>query len=69
MKGPGFVHCNFVFLMIYDCLSLQLSTIADSIDHVFPVKGGFYALRGTIDSVSWIFWNAVKGALSCINKT
>lgn len=54
-ERPGFVHCNFVFLMIYDCLSLQLSTIADSIDHVFPVKGGFYALRGTIDSVSWIF--------------
>ncbi|KAL2303009.1 hypothetical protein Nmel_010467 [Mimus melanotis] len=29
----------------------ELSTIADSIDHVFPVKGGFYALRGTIDSI------------------
>uniref|UniRef100_A0A8C4W679 VWFA domain-containing protein n=1 Tax=Gopherus evgoodei TaxID=1825980 RepID=A0A8C4W679_9SAUR len=29
----------------------ELSTIADSIDHVFPVTGGFYALRGTIDSI------------------
>ncbi|XP_015267829.1 PREDICTED: anthrax toxin receptor 1-like, partial [Gekko japonicus] len=32
-----------------------LSTIADSIDHVFPVTGGFYALRGTIDSNFLLF--------------
>ncbi|NWV75797.1 ANTR1 protein, partial [Dasyornis broadbenti] len=36
---------------VKDFNETQLSTIADSIDHVFPVKGGFYALRGTIDSI------------------
>lgn len=29
----------------------QLSTIADSKDHVFPVNDGFNALQGVIDSV------------------
>lgn len=29
----------------------QLSTIADSKDHVFPVNDGFEALQGIIDSV------------------
>ncbi|XP_025028188.1 anthrax toxin receptor 1 [Python bivittatus] len=36
---------------VKDFNETQLSTIADSIDHVFPVAGGFYALRGTIDSI------------------
>ncbi|NWX37972.1 ANTR1 protein, partial [Notiomystis cincta] len=36
---------------VKDFNETQLSTIADSIDHVFPVKGGFYALRGIIDSI------------------
>ncbi|XP_019358083.1 PREDICTED: anthrax toxin receptor-like [Gavialis gangeticus] len=36
---------------VKDFNETQLSTIADSIDHVFPVTGGFYALRGTIDSI------------------
>lgn len=30
---------------------LQLSTIADSKDHVFPVHDGFEALQSVIDSV------------------
>uniref|UniRef100_A0AAY5K4Y2 Anthrax toxin receptor 1 n=1 Tax=Esox lucius TaxID=8010 RepID=A0AAY5K4Y2_ESOLU len=29
----------------------QLATIADTLDHVFPVWGGFQALRGIIDSI------------------
>ncbi|XP_060943433.1 anthrax toxin receptor 1 [Limanda limanda] len=29
----------------------QLATIADTVDHVFPVWGGFQALRGIIDSI------------------
>ncbi|CAL8302749.1 unnamed protein product [Lota lota] len=29
----------------------QLATIADTIEHVFPVLGGFQALRGVIDSI------------------
>uniref|UniRef100_W5L037 Anthrax toxin receptor 1 n=1 Tax=Astyanax mexicanus TaxID=7994 RepID=W5L037_ASTMX len=29
----------------------QLATIADTIEHVFPVVGGFQALRGMIDSI------------------
>nr|AND62513.1 anthrax toxin receptor 1d [Oryzias sinensis] len=29
----------------------QLATIADSMEHVFPVWGGFQALRGIIDSI------------------
>uniref|UniRef100_A0A8B9IYV0 Anthrax toxin receptor 1 n=1 Tax=Amazona collaria TaxID=241587 RepID=A0A8B9IYV0_9PSIT len=36
---------------VKDFNETQLSTIADSINHVFPVTGGFYALRGTIDSI------------------
>lgn len=33
------------------CTLLQLATIADTVEHVFPVWGGFQALRGIIDSV------------------
>ncbi|XP_034057692.1 anthrax toxin receptor 1 isoform X1 [Gymnodraco acuticeps] len=29
----------------------QLATIADTVEHVFPVTGGFQALRGIIDSI------------------
>uniref|UniRef100_A0A671YM29 Anthrax toxin receptor 1 n=1 Tax=Sparus aurata TaxID=8175 RepID=A0A671YM29_SPAAU len=29
----------------------QLATIADTMEHVFPVWGGFHALRGIIDSI------------------
>ncbi|KAG7236364.1 hypothetical protein INR49_001061 [Caranx melampygus] len=29
----------------------QLATIADTVEHVFPVWGGFQALRGIIDSI------------------
>ncbi|CAB1343365.1 unnamed protein product [Coregonus sp. 'balchen'] len=29
----------------------QLATIADTLEHVFPVWGGFQALRGIIDSI------------------
>uniref|UniRef100_A0A8C8I510 VWFA domain-containing protein n=1 Tax=Oncorhynchus tshawytscha TaxID=74940 RepID=A0A8C8I510_ONCTS len=29
----------------------ELATIADTIEHVFPVMGGFVALRGVIDSI------------------
>ncbi|KAF7238652.1 Anthrax toxin receptor 1 [Varanus komodoensis] len=36
---------------VKDFNETQLSTIADSADHVFPVTGGFHALRGTIDSI------------------
>ncbi|XP_074152247.1 anthrax toxin receptor-like isoform X2 [Sminthopsis crassicaudata] len=36
---------------VKDFNETQLSTIADSIDHVFPVTGGFHALRGVIDSI------------------
>lgn len=33
-------------------LFLKLERIADSKEQVFPVKGGFQALRGIINSVS-----------------
>eukprot|EP00079_Xenopus_tropicalis_P037584 XP_017951355.1 PREDICTED: anthrax toxin receptor-like isoform X2 [Xenopus tropicalis] len=36
---------------VKDFNETQLSTIADSIDHVFPVTGGFHALQGVIDSI------------------
>ncbi|KAJ1144519.1 hypothetical protein NDU88_010817 [Pleurodeles waltl] len=36
---------------VKDFNETQLSTIADSIEHVFPVTGGFHALRGVIDSI------------------
>lgn len=36
---------------VKDFNETQLATIADTIDHVFPVLGGFHALRGVIDSV------------------
>ncbi|CDQ66767.1 unnamed protein product [Oncorhynchus mykiss] len=33
------------------CYLYLLATIADTIEHVFPVMGGFVALRGVIDSI------------------
>ncbi|XP_028990824.1 LOW QUALITY PROTEIN: anthrax toxin receptor 1 [Betta splendens] len=36
---------------VKDFNETQLATIADTIDHVFPVLGGFHALRGVIDSI------------------
>ncbi|XP_053559169.1 anthrax toxin receptor 2 [Bombina bombina] len=41
------VYCVGVFNFVYD----QLVKIADSKDHVFPVEGGFAALRGIINSI------------------
>uniref|UniRef100_A0A3P8U591 Anthrax toxin receptor 1 n=1 Tax=Amphiprion percula TaxID=161767 RepID=A0A3P8U591_AMPPE len=37
---------------VKDFNETQLATIADTIEHVFPVLGGFHALRGVIDSVN-----------------
>ncbi|XP_034097240.1 anthrax toxin receptor 1-like [Gymnodraco acuticeps] len=36
---------------VKDFNETQLATIADTIEHVFPVMGGFHALRGVIDSI------------------
>ncbi|XP_063049401.1 anthrax toxin receptor 1-like, partial [Engraulis encrasicolus] len=36
---------------VKDFNETQLATIADTIEHVFPVTGGFHALRGVIDSI------------------
>ncbi|XP_047668723.1 anthrax toxin receptor 1 isoform X6 [Tachysurus fulvidraco] len=36
---------------VKDFNQTQLATIADTIEHVFPVVGGFHALRGVIDSI------------------
>uniref|UniRef100_A0AAR2JTQ4 Anthrax toxin receptor 1 n=1 Tax=Pygocentrus nattereri TaxID=42514 RepID=A0AAR2JTQ4_PYGNA len=36
---------------VKDFNETQLATIADTIEHVFPVTGGFQALRGVIDSI------------------
>ncbi|XP_072559929.1 anthrax toxin receptor 1 isoform X2 [Paramormyrops kingsleyae] len=36
---------------VKDFNETQLATIADTLDHVFPVVGGFQALRGMIDSI------------------
>ncbi|XP_037535169.1 anthrax toxin receptor 1 [Nematolebias whitei] len=36
---------------VKDFNQTQLATIADTIEHVFPVVGGFQALRGIIDSI------------------
>uniref|UniRef100_A0A672RIE7 Anthrax toxin receptor 1 n=1 Tax=Sinocyclocheilus grahami TaxID=75366 RepID=A0A672RIE7_SINGR len=36
---------------VKDFNQTQLATIADTIDHVFPVIGGFQALEGMIDSI------------------
>ncbi|XP_072292419.1 anthrax toxin receptor 1 [Eucyclogobius newberryi] len=36
---------------VKDFNQTQLATIADTIEHVFPVWGGFQALRGIIDSI------------------
>ncbi|KAM4708566.1 anthrax toxin receptor 2-like [Discoglossus pictus] len=41
------VYCVGVLDFVYD----QLVQIADSKDHVFPVEGGFTALRGIINSI------------------
>lgn len=36
---------------VKDFNQTQLATIADTVEHVFPVWGGFQALRGIIDSI------------------
>ncbi|TWW78851.1 Anthrax toxin receptor 1 [Takifugu flavidus] len=36
---------------VKDFNETQLATIADTIEHVFPVWGGFHSLRGIIDSI------------------
>ncbi|KAM9716720.1 anthrax toxin receptor 1 [Menidia menidia] len=36
---------------VKDFNETQLAIIADTIEHVFPVLGGFHALRGVIDSI------------------
>lgn len=36
---------------VKDFNQTQLATIADTMEHVFPVTGGFQALRGIIDSI------------------
>ncbi|XP_077310896.1 anthrax toxin receptor-like [Lithobates pipiens] len=47
-RGLGaIVYC----VGVKDFNETQLATIADSIDHVFPVVGGFQALQGVIDSI------------------
>lgn len=38
-------------LVIGSIRSSKLATIADTVEHVFPVWGGFQSLRGIIDSV------------------
>lgn len=46
---------NWLQLSFLHPVSLfQLATIADTIEHVFPVLGGFHALRGVINSVNSI---------------
>lgn len=46
---------NWLQLSFLRPLSLfQLATIADRIEYVFPVLGGFHALRGVINSVNSI---------------
>lgn len=45
------LHIKHIRLFYFLCLLLQLATIADTVEHVFPVWGGFQALRGIIDSV------------------
>lgn len=42
-------------IVVIGSLLLQLATIADTIEHVFPVWGGFQSLRGIIDSVRHIY--------------
>ena len=37
---------------VYVCASEQLAEVADTKDQVFPVKDGFHALRGIVNSVS-----------------
>lgn len=41
-------------ILVIGSTLLQLATIADTIEHVFPVWGGFQSLRGIIDSVRHI---------------
>ncbi|TNN00027.1 hypothetical protein fugu_013059 [Takifugu bimaculatus] len=38
-------------ILVIGSVLLQLATIADTIEHVFPVWGGFHSLRGIIDSI------------------
>uniref|UniRef100_A0A672PWB1 Anthrax toxin receptor 1 n=1 Tax=Sinocyclocheilus grahami TaxID=75366 RepID=A0A672PWB1_SINGR len=44
---------------VKDFNQTQLATIADTIEHVFPVIGGFQALEGMIDSVSFSVYLSV----------
>ncbi|KTG05789.1 hypothetical protein cypCar_00037087 [Cyprinus carpio] len=46
---------------VKDFNQTQLATIADTIEHVFPVIGGFQALEGMIDSVSFSVSLSVLG--------
>lgn len=46
-KMGAIVYC----VGVKDFNQTQLATIADTVDHVFPVWGGFQALRGIIDSI------------------
>uniref|UniRef100_A0A672G1B1 Anthrax toxin receptor 1-like n=1 Tax=Salarias fasciatus TaxID=181472 RepID=A0A672G1B1_SALFA len=66
LSAPCIITIFFVFLQaqrarsmgaIVYCVGVkefnqtQLATIADTVEHVFPVWGGFQALRGIIDSI------------------
>ncbi|CAL1578033.1 unnamed protein product [Knipowitschia caucasica] len=46
-KMGAIVYC----VGVKDFNQTQLATIADTMEHVFPVWGGFQALRGIIDSI------------------
>lgn len=52
-------------ILVIGSLLLQLATIADTIEHVFPVWGGFQSLRGIIDSVQHIHMTRER----CANNT
>uniref|UniRef100_H3B781 Anthrax toxin receptor 1 n=1 Tax=Latimeria chalumnae TaxID=7897 RepID=H3B781_LATCH len=57
---------------VKDFNETQLATIADSVDHVFPVTGGFQALGGIIDSIlkkSCIEILAVEPSSVCAGET
>lgn len=41
-----------MFHCVFFCVLYQLVDIADTKDQVFPVKDGFHALKGIINSVS-----------------
>lgn len=42
-------------ILVIGSMLLQLATIADTIEHVFPVWGDFQSLGGIIDSVRHIY--------------